>query len=152
MTRTHLLDTSVYSQPVKRTRHPAVAAHWELLDPASAVISAVCEAEILYGLKKRGSLQMRETYDSILSGRFQVIPVDGDVAATYANLRCTCEQRGVTVESMDLLIAATAMTHGLTVATLKYSDFSRIPGLAVEDGSRPSSPKKEPEASGEEAS
>lgn len=140
MPRTHLLDTSVYSQPVRRTMHPVVAARWLALGNDSAAISAICEAEVLYGLKKRGSPQMCETYDSILRGRLPVLPVDADVAATYADLRVTCETNGSTVQDMDLLIAATAKTHGLTVATLNVSDFARIPGLAVEDWSQPPAP------------
>jgi tRNA(fMet)-specific endonuclease VapC len=140
MPRTHLLDTSVYSQPVRRTMHPTVAERWQALGNDSVAISAICEAEVLYGLKKRGSVQMRETYDSILHGRFPVLPVDADVAATYADLRVICESKGSTVQDMDLLIAATAKTHGLTVATLNASDFARIPGLAVEDWSQPPTP------------
>lgn len=137
MSRTHLLDTSVYSQPVRRTRHPVVAARWQALDAAAVVVSAVCEAELLYGLQKNGSPQMRETYDTILKGRFPVLPVDSDVAATYADLRTECERRGITIAGMDLLIAATAMKHGLIVATLNISHFAAIPGLSVEDWSQP---------------
>ncbi|OHE87877.1 MAG: hypothetical protein A3G75_08825 [Verrucomicrobia bacterium RIFCSPLOWO2_12_FULL_64_8] len=161
---THLLDTSVYSQPVRRSMHPGVAARWSAVSPESAAISAVCEAEVLYGLKKHGSPQMREAYVSILRGRFSVLPVDQEVAATYADLRCDCERQGVTVEALDLLIAArellelskslhgvtvealdlliaaTAKTHGLIVATLNVTHFFRIPGLAVEDWSQPPAP------------
>ena len=135
MPRTHLLDTSVYSQPVKREMHPAVASRWEAVDSGNAAVSAICEAEVLYGLKKRGSARMQETYESILRGRFPVLPVDSDVAAAYAELRCDCEKRGVTVEGMDLLIAATAKTHALIIATLNPKHFVCINGVAVEDWS-----------------
>ena len=66
MPRTHLLDTSVYSQPVRRAAHPAVTARWQGLDKDAAAISSVCEAEVLYGLKKHGSDRMRVAYDSFL--------------------------------------------------------------------------------------
>ena len=144
MPRSHLLDTSVYSQPVRRAAHPVVAARWQALDSDAVVVSAVCEAEVLYGIKKRGSDRMRANYDSMLSGRYPILPVDAEVAATYADLRTECENLGVTVAPMDLLIAATAKTHNLTVATLNYSDFSRIPGLAVEDWSQPPSDPASP--------
>jgi tRNA(fMet)-specific endonuclease VapC len=134
---THLLDTSVYSQPARRKMHPGVAARWDSVHPDSTAISAICEAEVLYGLRKFGSQQMRAAYAEILHGRFSVLPVNEDVAATYADLRCECEQQGITVEALDLLIAATAKAHGLTVATLNVKHFSRIPGVAVEDWSQP---------------
>jgi tRNA(fMet)-specific endonuclease VapC len=140
MARTHLLDTSVYSQPVKRTMHPGVATRWDAVNDEVAAVSAICEAEVLYGLKKRGSPQMQETYDTLLRGRFTVLPVDSEVAATYADLRTECERRGITIHGLDLLIAATAMKHGLIVATLNISHFAAIPGLAVEDWSQPPAP------------
>ncbi len=136
----HLLDTSVYSQPVRRTMHPGVAARWPSLTPQTAAVSAICEAEVLYGLRKFGSPQMRAAYDSILRGHFSILHVNEDVAATYADLRCDCEQVGVTVQALDLLIAATAKTHGLIVATLNVRHFSPIPGLKVEDWSQPPAP------------
>lgn len=140
MPRTHLLDTSVYSQPVRRTMHPGVAARWQAVGSDTAAISAICEAEILFGLKKNGSEKMRDAYDAILRGRFAILPIDAEVAATYSDLRVACERQGSTVQDMDLLIAATAMTHGLTVATLNPSDFVRVPGLSVEDWSQSPTP------------
>lgn len=137
---TYLLDTSVYSQPVRRTMHAGVASRWDGLGPDNSAISAICEAEVLFGLKKQGSERMRQLYDSTLRDRFPVLDIDSQVAATYADLRADCEAKGVNVQDMDLLIAATAKTHNLTVATLNYSDFSRIPNLAVEDWSQPPAP------------
>lgn len=131
-----LLDTSVYSQPIRRIMHPEVAARWNRLDPETAAVSAICEAEILYGLSKEGSPRMRQAYDATLRNRFTMLPFDGNVAATYGDLRTECERGGITVAPMDLLIAATAKTHNLTVATLNVRDFARIPGLIVEDWSQ----------------
>lgn len=137
MPRTHLLDTSVYSQPVRRQISPTVAVRLDTLPEEDAAVSAICEAELLFGLRKRGSDQMRDRFDAVLRGRYAIIPVDADVAATYADLRGDCEEAGITIADMDLLIAATAKTHGLTVATLNTKHFSKIPGLAIEDWSQP---------------
>ena len=137
MPRTHLLDTCVYSQPVRRTMHPEVAARWQALGDEAVAISSICEAEVLYGLAKSGSARMREVYDSVLRGRLPILPIDADVAAAYADLRAGCERRGTPVKDMDLLIAATAKANGLTVATLNVSDFTVIHGVTVEDWSTP---------------
>lgn len=83
---------------------------------------------------------MRAAYDSILRGHFSVLHVNQDVAVTYADLRYECEELGVTVQALDLLIAATTKTHGLIVATLNVRHFAPIPGLAVEDWSQPPAP------------
>jgi len=112
----------------------------DVLDDRDVAVSAVCEAEVLYGLKKRGSSQLREKFERLLRGRFVVLPIDSEVAATYADLRVDCEKAGINIHGLDLLIAATAMTHNLIVAILNYIDFSPIPGLTVEDWSQPPAP------------
>lgn len=140
MARTHLLDTSVYSQLIRPVMPATVAGRWQAVGDAAMVIASICEAEVLYGIKKAGSARLQRDYDFAMKGRYHVLDVDTEVAATYADLRVECERTGATVQDMDLLIAATAKTHNLTVATLNCSDFARIPGLAVEDWSQPPAP------------
>ncbi len=144
MAHTHLLDTSVYSQLLRPAAPPTVTARWQALGEAALAISAICEAELLYGLKKRGATRQLRDYEFMVKGRYHVLGVDDQVAAIYADLRVACETAGSPVADMDLLIAATAKTHNLTVATLNYSDFARIPGLAVEDWSQPVSDTAHP--------
>lgn len=135
MPATHLLDTSVYSQPIKRTPNRAALRRWEALGDSRLVISAICHAEVIFGLLKNGATTLRTAYDATLRGRLTMLNIDEAVADTYAALRRDCEAAGQQVADMDLLIAASAYAHGLTVATLNMNDFSRIPGIAVEDWS-----------------
>jgi predicted nucleic acid-binding protein len=60
-----------------------------------------------------------------------MLHVDANVAEIYSELRVACEVGGCTIGDMDLLIAAVAKANNLTVATLNYSDFSRIPGVSA---------------------
>lgn len=135
MAATHLLDTSVYSQPIKRTPNTVALARWAALGDAALVVSAICQAELKFGLEKSGATTLLRDYESKLAGRLPILPVDETVADTYARLRKDCESQGLKVADMDLLIAATATAHDLTVATLNVRDFSKIPGLSYEDWS-----------------
>lgn len=137
MSRTHLLDTSVYSQLLRPAMPKTVTARWQALGDSAMAIAAICEAELLYGLKKKGATRLLRDYEFMLKGRYDMLDVDAQVAAAYADLRVACESVGFTVGDMDLLIAATAKANNLTVATLNYRDFSHIPGVAVEDWSQP---------------
>jgi tRNA(fMet)-specific endonuclease VapC len=138
---THLLDTSVYSQPIKRIPHPEVTRRWQALGDTALVTSAICEAEILYGIRKslrqNNATRIGQTYATLLRGRYDVLPVDSAVAEAYAELRDNLECQGRTVAHADLLIAATAKANNLIVATLNVKHFSIIQGLAVEDWSQP---------------
>jgi len=140
MARTHLLDTSVYSQLIRPAIPATVTARWQAVGDDAMVTSAICEAEVLYGIRKKGATRLLRDYEFVLKGRYDLLDIDAHVASTYADLRVACEAAGFTVGDMDLLIAATAKTHNLTVATLNYSDFSHIPGVAVEDWSLPPAP------------
>ncbi len=60
--------------------------------------------------------------------RFQVLPFDEPAASQYDALR-----QHVRIGTMDLRIAATALSHSLTVLTRNTVDFVKVPGLIVED-------------------
>ena len=136
MPATHLLDTSVFSQRIKRKPVKAALDRWDALGDARTVISVICEAEVRFGLHKQGSPSLREAFENLLMNRLPILPVDSSVAEPYARLRAECERSGNSVADMDLLIAATAKTHNLIVATLNLRDFEKIPGLTVEDWSQ----------------
>ena len=103
---THLLDTSVYSQPISKQPHVEVMKRWQTLGDTALVTSIICEAEVLFGICKKSSTKLTAQYASILKGRFDALPVDSSVAAIYAELRAECEKNGKKLGDMDLLIAA----------------------------------------------
>jgi len=134
---THLLDTSVYCQPLRKKPVPAVAARWKRLGDAPLCVSVLCEAEVLQGLEARDSDRLWKLYRSLLEGRLPLLEVTLDVAQTYARLAGPLIREGKPRPVVDLLIAATAKSFGLVLATLNSRHFDGIEGLAVEDWSHP---------------
>lgn len=130
---THLLDTSVYSQPLKPVPQPGVVARWQALGDARLAISVITEAEVRYGLALKGSAKLEAAYERILHGRLPVLPVDEAVGAAFATLKATQQKLGKRVPDLDLLIAATAQVHHLIVATLNVRHFELIAGIQLED-------------------
>ncbi len=130
---THLLDTSVYCQPIKNKPLLSVEEHWRKIGDQAACISVICEAEILQGLKAKNSQKLWSAYRDILKNRLVILPIDTKVAEVYADLANVMNKKGKKRPTMDLLIAATAKVHGLIVATCNYKDFAPIDGLSVEN-------------------
>jgi tRNA(fMet)-specific endonuclease VapC len=133
----HLLDTSVYSQPLRSpgSRVPSAVIRWQQLGDAAVAVSAVTRAEVEVGLRLRNVGGRRRLYSAVLAGRVTVLPTSRDVWYEFVNLKCRQIQVGQRVGDFDLLIAATARVHHLTVATLDRRDFSRVEGLLWEDWS-----------------
>jgi len=138
---THLLDTSVYSQPIKRLPVQTVMNRWQALGDTAVVTSVICEAEVLFGIhnekSKNSTTKIHERYAALLKGKCDLLPVDETVAEIYAEMRHNLKSLNRTVPDMDLLIAATAKANNLIVATLNTKDFTVIHGVTVEDWSQP---------------
>jgi len=130
------LDTNVF---VSLLRGKSVAARDKLasIDPSEIKVSEVVRAELLHGcLRSARPTENRKLVDRILSP-FERLPFSGDAAEHYATIRADLESRGKTIGPNDLMIAATARAHGAIMVTQNVSEFSRVPGLAIEDWTAP---------------
>ena len=136
MALSHLLDTSVYRQPIKPKPVESVRVRWTALGDEALAISTICEAEVLYGLELKQSSRLDALYDALLKGRLRTLPVDAGVARHFASIKAWAKVNGRALSDFDLLIAATARTHDLTLATLNLRHFQALPDLTVEDWSR----------------
>lgn len=133
MSAEYLLDTSVYSQRLRPKPLPTVIRRWRHVGDVRLAVSAICEAELLFGLEKRQSDRLWREYETYLKDRLQCIPVDLSVAKAYATLRARLERTGAPRADFDLVIAATGLAYNLKIATLNPRHFAGIPGLIVED-------------------
>ena len=97
------------------------------------VVSSITKAEMYYGSQKSQTPERSRTEQE---GFFQIIdclPFDDDAAEEYGSIRAYLERRGTPVGPHDMLIAAIARANGLVVVTHNTKEFSRIPGLNIED-------------------
>jgi predicted nucleic acid-binding protein len=129
----HLLDTSVYCQPLKPRPLPSVEQRWRALGDSAIATSIICEAELLYGLEWKKSGRLQSSYDQLLKNRVPVFPVDIAVAKAFSVIKATCRTKGASASDFDFLIAATAKAHGLILATLNVRHFQSIEGIAFEN-------------------
>ena len=121
-----LLDTVTLSEIVKVNANSAVILWIDSQNKTDLYTSAISIGEIRYGmerlppgLKKDGlRLWTERKLEQSLLGR--VIPVDGYIAKTWAELRSISPR---TLPVFDSLIAATALNRGLIVVTRNSKDF-----------------------------
>jgi len=127
----YLLDTNILSDLV---RHPQgmVAARITKAGEDSICTSIVAAAELRYGAAKSSSAKLADRVDLILSA-LEILPLEVPADHQYAVLRHHLTRQGTPIGPNDLLIAAHALASDLTVVTANVGEFSRVPGLKVEN-------------------
>jgi tRNA(fMet)-specific endonuclease VapC len=128
-----LLDTSVFSQSLKKSPDQSALERWKKVGDRSCFTSIVVTAEVEWGLLSIGSERLWSGYRELLEDRLEILETGANVWQRFSEMKARQKKIGQKVGDLDLLIAATASTHGLTVATLNHRDFARIEGLAWED-------------------
>ena len=128
-----LLDTNVVSEFRRPRPHGAVMAWAERIPDHQLHLSAVTLGELQAGIeitRERDPEKAAEigAWVDRIAELYRVLPVDGRAFRTWASLM----HRQPTDLGLDALIAATAIVHGLTVATRNVRDFQRF-GVAVFD-------------------
>ena len=127
----YLLDTNILSDLV---RHPQgkVAEQISRTGENSVCTSIIAAAELRYGAAKSNSARLADRVDLILSA-LEILPLEVPADHQYASLRHHLTRQGTPIGPNDLLIAAHALTNDLTVVTANVREFSRVPGLKVEN-------------------
>lgn len=123
----YLLDTNVISEFRRTKPHGAVLSWLNNTSNDELFISAVSIGEIQSGIEKtrEQDLVKAKILDEWLSqvvGLYSVLPMDGNVFRVWAQLMH--RQSDTVIE--DAMIAATALTHRLTVVTRNVKDFKRF--------------------------
>ena len=127
----YLLDTNVVSYLVRQPHGP-LARRIASLEPDSFAISVIVAAELQYGMQRRGSKQLTDQLEAVLSA-IKVVPLEPPADRHYGTIRAELERIGQPIGQNDLLIAAHARALGATLVTNNLREFRRIPGLKVED-------------------
>lgn len=133
----YLLDTTVWIDLI-RTNSQSIRRN--LADRQESVIglSIITVCELQYELKKRAEKfpHLRAREQSLLAAMlapFQVFLLDHSTVELYGSVRCALERTGRGIGALDTFIAAQALALSATLVTSNVKEFSRVPGLQVQD-------------------
>lgn len=127
----YMLDTDLLSDLI---RHPqgTVANRVASVGEETICTSIVVAAELRFGAEKSGSPKLAARIDLILSA-LEVLPLEPPADRHYGQIRQQLTRHGTPIGPNDLLIAAHALALDITVVTANTREFSRVPGLRVEN-------------------
>jgi predicted nucleic acid-binding protein len=123
---TYLVDANVLSEPTKPSPDPGVV-DWLKANEREIAVDPIILGEIDFGilLLPRGKRRSRlERWFNEGVRRIRCLPWEAATGLRWAELLAELRTRGRSMPIKDSLIAATALTHGLTVATRNRVDFA----------------------------
>lgn len=119
-----LIDTNILSE-LMRAQPDAGVLRWlqtrQGINPR-LTISAVTVDEVMFGLSWHPTARLLAWFDGFLLAH-QVLPITQDIARRAGELRGQLQAGGQTRTQADMLIAATAQVHALTLVTRNVRDF-----------------------------
>lgn len=127
----YLLDTNIISDLVKQPQGTIATAITEIGEDA-VFTSIIVACELRYGVAKKGSSRLAAQVEAILSA-LEIAPFDEPADEFYAQIRNQLTKSGPIIGPNDLLIAAHALALDAVLVTANESEFSRVPGLQVQN-------------------
>lgn len=145
MTGTYLLDTNVVSLLLRDDTDKAVQGVVQALPKDFTFLSAITIGEVQRGIsrlptgKRRTELEdwfirIQEMYADV------ILAITRDTALIWGELTAHTQAIGYTIKAPDLLIAATALEHDLTVVTRNVKDFAPTGVSLLDPWNPPPSP------------
>ena len=126
----YMLDTDTVSFALRG--HGGVASRLLEQRPSEICISAITLVELRFGAEARRSRKLHRLIDTFV-GSVAVIPFDQPAADRFAPVAAALARRGEPIGTFDTLMAAHALSRGLTFVTNNAEHFQRVGGLQTEN-------------------
>lgn len=132
----YLLDTNTCIRHITG-RAPQITQHLRRRSSHDIVVCSVVVAELLFGAAKSQYGQRTMARLQQFLAPYTSLPFDDAAAAIYGPLKADLERRGTPIGPNDLLIAAIALSAGVTLVTSNTREFRRVPNLPLVDWEQP---------------
>lgn len=128
----HLLDTDTCIYIIKR-KPPQAIARLQSMDIATVAISSVTLSELEYGVAKSSKPEQNRFALAKFVAPLEILSYDDQAAVHYGRIRAELERRGTPIGPLDTLTAAHALAIDAALVTNNVREFSRVPGLVIEN-------------------
>lgn len=128
----YLLDTNICIYAMKNPS-PSLSQKLFLIPPSEIFVSSVTVGELEYGCSKSKWGERTRNIMNLFLAAYTILPFVRDDAAAFGRIRAELAKAGTLIGPYDLQIAAQGVSRGLTVVTHNTGEFSRVPGIELED-------------------
>lgn len=125
-----LIDTRLLVDLERGVANPQVDA---AIGEQDRAISVITVSELLHGVHRADGAQRarRSAFVEHLLAGMRALEITEQVARVHADIWAQLAARGEVIGAHDLWIAATALAHGMGLATGNTREFKRVPGLRL---------------------
>ncbi len=125
----YLLDTNICIYIINE-KPKKVLKKFEEYSVNEFAISSITHAELQYGVEKSKNKHTNQDALEEFLLPLTILPFHGEkLVACYGEIRASLESKGKTIGTLDMLIAAHALSLDLTIISNNIKEFSRIPNL-----------------------
>jgi tRNA(fMet)-specific endonuclease VapC len=128
----YLLDTNIWSALIRRSS-AGLIKRFEALERGRIALSPIVLGELQLGYYKGDRTPKRLAVIDTIRLHSEVLAITSRVSDNYGQLRAQLEAAGSPIGPNDTWIAAEALHHKLVLVTDNMREFSRVPGLRVEN-------------------
>lgn len=130
----YLLDTNAIVALMKNQLY--IVERVRQVGRSELTLCAPVEAELWFGACKSSRPEENRRRLLTLLAWLPSLPFAGEATRHFGEIRATLARQGNPIGPYDLQIAAIARAHDLTVVTDNVGEFSRVPGLKIENWQR----------------
>ncbi|MBW1892301.1 MAG: type II toxin-antitoxin system VapC family toxin [Deltaproteobacteria bacterium] len=125
-----ILDTNTCVYIIKR-KPLDVIERFNQIKISQIGISSITLSELLYGVSKSSKPEQNQIALTQFVAPLEILPYGDEAAQYYGVLRAYLEKQGTPVGSLDMLIAAHALSTDCILVTNNEKEFIRIPNLKI---------------------
>ncbi len=130
-----ILDTNICIYIIKR-KPSRVIERFKQAEISQIGISSITLSELLYGVAKSSKPSQNQIALTQFVAPLEILPYGNEAAQYYGDLRAQLEKQGTPIGSLDMLIAAHALSIDCNLVTNNEKEFIRIPNLKIENWSK----------------
>ncbi len=127
-----ILDTNICIYIIKR-KPSGVIERFKQAEISRIGISSITLSELLYGVSKSSKPEQNQIALTQFVAPLEILPYGNEAAQYYGDLRAQLEKQGTPIGSLDMLIAAHALSIDCTLVTNNEKEFIRIPNLKIDN-------------------
>ena len=128
----YMLDTNICIYLIKQ-KPAVVLERFKQTDISEISISSITLSELFYGVSKSSKPAQNLIALTQFAAPLEIMSFGGEAAQCYGDLRAHLEIQGTPIGSLDMLIAAHAISLSITLVTNNEKEFNRVPNLKIEN-------------------